>query len=131
MPYNYNNLRPGILTSAAHGAAQSNVATLAPGVATQLAFLQGFDVTGGGATGASIIEIVVTGLLGGTMWFEMAVVAGAGVQVNPQGGFFFSPPEPIPASGLGVSIVITVPSFGAGNTNAAVVAFGFQEAPVK
>lgn len=130
MPFNYSNPVPSILQSGAHGAAQSNAATLAPG-SNQLAYLQGFDITGGGATAASIIEIAVTGLLGGTVWFEMNILAGFTGPVNAQGGMFISFPEPIPGNALGVSIVVTCPSFGAGNTNAAVMAYGFQDSPRK
>jgi hypothetical protein len=34
-------------------------------------------------------------------------------------------PIPVPATAVNTAIVVTVPSLGAGNTNAAVTAFGF------
>lgn len=105
------------------GGAQVNTATLAA-VAGKTNYLEGFDVTGGGATAASIIEISVTGLLGGTVKYEMAVLAGVTAPVNAQGGYSLRLPTPFPASGPNVAIAVAVPSFGAGNTNASVVAVG-------
>jgi hypothetical protein len=117
-----NNITPQV--NGASGAAQSNAATL-PATAGRTQYLEGFDVTGGGATAASIIEISVTGLAGGTLKFEMNVLAGVTGPVNAQGGLSIRFPEPLPASALNSAITVTVPSFGAGNTNAAVVAYGF------
>jgi hypothetical protein len=106
------------------GAAQANAATL-PATAGRTQYLEGFDVTGGGATAAAVIEVSVTGLAGGTLKFEMNVLAGVTGPVNAQGGLFIRFPEPLPASAVNSAITVTVPSFGAGNTNAAVVAYGF------
>jgi hypothetical protein len=108
----------------ASGAAQTNTATL-PATAGRTQYLEGFDVTGGGATAASIIEISVTGLAGGTIKFETNILAGATGPMNAQGGFSVRFPEPLPATGQNVAIAVAVPSFGAGNTNASVVAYGF------
>jgi hypothetical protein len=41
------------------------------------AYLTGFEVTGAGATGASVIAVTVTGLAGGTMTYNIAIPAGA------------------------------------------------------
>ena len=117
-----NNITPQV--NGASGAAQSNAAAL-PATAGRTQYLEGFDVTGGGATAASIIEVSVTGLAGGTLKFEMNVLAGVTGPVNAQGGLFIRFPEPLPASALNSAITVTVPSFGAGNTNASVVAYGF------
>jgi hypothetical protein len=108
----------------ASGAAQSNAAAL-PATAGKTQYLEGFDVTGGGATAPSIIEVSVTGLAAGTLKFEMNVLAGVTGPVNAQGGLFIRFPEPMPASAQNAAITVTVPSLGAGNTNASVVAYGF------
>lgn len=98
------------------------VATLAAaaGVTT---YISGFEVTGGGATAASLVGVTVTGLIGGTATYTLGVVAGAAapnaallVQFNP----------PIPASAANTAITVTVPALGAGNTNSTVVAHGFR-----
>jgi hypothetical protein len=114
------------VVAGASGAAQSNAATL-PAVAGKTNYLEGFDVTGGGATAASVIEVSVTGLAGGTIKFELNILAGVTGPMNAQGGFSVRFPEPLPASGLNTAITVTVPSFGAGNTNASVVAYGFTK----
>lgn len=107
----------------ASGAAQANTATL-PATAGRTQYLEGFEITGGGATAASLIEVSITGLAGGTIKYEMNVLAGVTGPVNAQGGLFVRFPEPLPASGQNTAVNVTVPSFGAGNTNAAVVAYG-------
>jgi hypothetical protein len=83
-------------------------------------------VTGGGATAASVVEITVTGLLAGTLKYEMNVAAGVAAAVNAQGGLFIRFPTPLPGSALNQAITVTLPSLGSGNTAAAVSAYGFQ-----
>src|SRR5436305_11317599 len=112
------------VVAGASGAAQSNAPVLAA-VAGKTNYLEGFDITGGGATAASVIEVSVTGLSGGTLKFELNILAGVTGPMNAQGGFSIRFPEPLPASGLNTAITVTVPSFGSGNTNASVVAYGF------
>lgn len=104
------------------GGAQANNVTL-PGAAGATTFITGFEITGDGATGASIITITVTGILGGTKTYFLNVPAGATIATTQ---LFVEYSRPIPASGLNTAIVVNVPSFGAGNTNAAVTAHGFQ-----
>jgi hypothetical protein len=114
------------VAGAASGAAQSNAASLAA-TAAKTNFLEGFDITGGGATAASVIEVSVTGLAAGTLKYELNILAGVTGPMNAQGGFSVRFPQPLPASGVNTAITVTVPSLGAGNTNAAVVAYGFQK----
>jgi hypothetical protein len=119
-----NTFTPAV--NGASGAAQSNAAAL-PAVANKTNYLEGFDVTGGGATAASVIEVSVTGLKGGTIKYELNILAGVTGPMNAQGGFFVRFPEPLPANALNSAITVTVPSFGSGNTNASVVAYGFYK----
>ena len=72
----YSVLQPPVnqITGFASGAAQSNTATLT-GVSGQYTYLEGFDLTGGGATGASIIEVTTTGMSTNPK-FEVAIAAG-------------------------------------------------------
>ncbi len=92
-------------------------------VAGKTNFVTGFDVTGAGATAASVIQVTVSGLKAGTLTWLLAVPAGATVEAQPLQVRF---PYPLVASGQDVAITLTVPSFGAGNTNASAVLYGFQ-----
>jgi hypothetical protein len=114
------------IAAVASGAAQSNAASLAA-AAGKMTFIEGFDITGGGATAASVIEVTVTGVAAGTLKYELNILAGATGPMNAQGGFSLRFPEPLPATGVNTAIVVTAPSFGAGNTNASVVAYGYQK----
>ena len=112
----------GITASSGNVAAATATATLsaAAGLTT---YITGFSITGAGATAAGVIVATVTGCLGGTMSYIIAVPAGAAVGITP---LILDFPVPIPASAVNTAIVVSVPSFGAGNTNACVNARGFQ-----
>lgn len=111
------------VTSSSSGnvAAAAATSTLA-GVASKTTYITGFWVTGGGATLGSIVSVTVTGTIGGTMTFALAVTAGILLANNT---LFVNFPVPIPASAVNTSIIVSVPSLGAGNTNSSVVATGF------
>lgn len=98
------------------------VATLA-GAAGVTTYISGFEITGGGATAASLVAATVAGLIGGTATYIVGVVAGAAAPNTPL-LVKFNPP--IPASAENTAIVVTVPALGVGNTNSAVVAHGFR-----
>lgn len=117
-------IAPGVtrVAGASAGGAQANNVTLGA-VEGKTTYLCGFVVTGAGATAASVIAVTVTGLLGGTQTFYIAVPAGAAVGIAPLVVQF---PAPIPASGTNQAIAVNVPSFGAGNTSAATAAHGFR-----
>jgi hypothetical protein len=102
-------------------AAAANNQTLAA-AAGKRTYITGFSITGGGATAASVIAITITGLTN-TLNYRVAVPAGATVGITP---LVVSFKRPIPASADNTAIVVNVPSFGAGNTNAAAAASGFQ-----
>lgn len=110
--------------SATTNAAAAIAATLAA-AAGATTYITGFEITGSGATAASVIAITVTGILGGTKTYYLAVPAGVSVGVSLVVEFG----RPIPASALNTAIVVSVPSFGAGNVNAAVTAHGYQLIP--
>jgi len=109
-------------TNASSGnvAAGAAVATIA-GAAGVYTYITGFEVTGSGATAASVILVTVTGCVGGTMTYAMAIPAGVTAAVTP---LIVSFPRPLVSTAVNTAIVVTAPSFGAGNTNAAVVAHG-------
>jgi hypothetical protein len=101
--------------------AAAATATLAS-AAGRTAYLSGFSVSGLGATAAAMATITITGLLGGTINFAYPVPAGVGVAGPPMSVPFV---PPMPASAVNTNIVITVASFGSGNTGAAVMAQGY------
>jgi hypothetical protein len=68
------------------------------------------------------VQVTVSGLLGGSRIYIFGVPAGAGVPATPL-VVDFNPP--LPASATNTSIAVSMPTLGAGNTNAAVVAQGF------
>jgi hypothetical protein len=123
-----NTIQP--IAVVASGAAQSNAAAL-PTAAGKVTYITGFDLTGGGATAASVIEVTVTGLstnAGTTLKFEVAIAAGVTAPAfSTTGPYTYSIrfPVPLPASALNSAITVTAPSYGAGNTNASVLAYGF------
>jgi hypothetical protein len=92
----------------------------AAGVTT---YITGFEMTGAGATAASVVSLTVAGLLGGTCTYSVPVPAGAAVGITPLLVNFI---RPLPASAVNTAIVVSCPSLGAGNTNAAVSAHGFR-----
>jgi hypothetical protein len=111
-----------INASSGNVAAATATATL-PAIATKTNYLTQVDINGGGATAGSIINCTVTGLVGGTATYPFAVIAG----VTLNNSLSIKPPAPIPASAVNVPIVASCPTFGAGNTNAAVNAYGFAQ----
>lgn len=106
----------------ADGANTPLTATL-PGVTGKTTYISGFQVTGGGATAASIITITVTGLVGVDQLYRLAIPAGVTLGVVPLLVTFATP---IPASGPDTDVVINVDAFGTGNTDASVAAQGYQ-----
>lgn len=114
----------GTILGADSGSVAASVAfaTLTPS-AGKTAYLTGVIISGSGATAASVVVASITGLLGGGKNLVLAIPAGVTSQVGP---IVIPFNYPIPATGPGVAITVSLPSFGAGNTNAAVSASGFQ-----
>lgn len=111
-----------INASSGNVAAAAATATLAA-VAERINFLSGFEVTGAGATAASVVAVTVTGLLGGTLTYNVVVPAGATTSITP---LVVSFTRPLEASAANTAIVVSAASFGVGNTNASVNAHGFH-----
>jgi hypothetical protein len=114
----------------ASGGAQTNAPVL-PAASGKITYLEGFDLTGGGATAAGIATVTITGLAGGTLVITAAVAAGAAVPAFTNGVFSVRFPTPLPAGSGGViqsntTITVSCGTFGAGNTSAQCTAYGFQ-----
>lgn len=102
-------------------AAATATATLAS-TTGRTAYLTGFVISGLGATAATAAGVNVTGVLGGTQFYQFAVPAGVSVAATPMQINF---PMPLPASAVNTPIAVTVASFGTGNTNANVTVYGY------
>lgn len=85
-------------------------------------WLSGFDVTGGGATAAVLVVITVTGLLGGTITFVMAAVAGVTLPVRFEKSFM----KALRSSAKNTAIQVSAAAFGAGNTAVVTNVYGYS-----
>lgn len=105
-------------SGASGGAAAANSTLTIP--ANKMGYLDGFDIDGLGATSGAAIAVTITGLLGGTLTFEVGIPAGVAVPFSYSKRFN----PPLQASATGTNIVVNVPSFGTGNTQSSSCAFG-------
>lgn len=92
-------------------------------VAAKSTYLTGFEVTGAGATAGSVILVTVTGVITGTLTYNLVIPAGATTSITP---LIVEFSLPIISSAVNTAIAVNVPSFGAGNTNAATVVHGYN-----
>ena len=99
------------------------VATITSG-GNNFAFIAGFEITYGGATGALCVNPTVTGVLGGTMTYTVCAPAGVALIGTPL-IVEFTPP--LKAAAVNTNIVVTLPALGAGNAFASTVAHGWIE----
>lgn len=111
-----------VTSSSGNVANAAAVATLAA-AASKTTYITSLIITGAGATAGSVVLATLAGVIGGTMTFVVAVPAGAAAGLTP---LVIQFPKPIPASAVNTAITLTLPALGAGNTNAAVVAVGYQ-----
>lgn len=113
----------GISAASGNVANASAVATLAA-VAGKTTYISGLTITAGGATAGALVSATVAGLSGGTATYTIGAPTGVTVAATPM-VLQFNPP--LPASAVNTAIVVTLPALGAGNTNAAVSAWGYQQ----
>jgi hypothetical protein len=124
-----DQMRTGIPTDAtpvhaSSGAVSATTATASiAAVSAKTNYVTGIEITGGGATGASVIVATLSGLLGGSHVFAIAVPAGVTLGITPLIVEFTTP---IPASTTNTAITIQTPTFGAGNTHAVVNIHGYR-----
>lgn len=112
-----------VANSSGNVAAASAVATL-PAAAAKTTYISGLSFTATGATAAASVTATVTGLAAGTLSFTFTAPAGATLACTPL-NISFTPP--LPASAVNTAVVVTLPSLGAGNTNAVATAWGYQQ----
>ena len=109
-----------VLATSGNVAAAPAVATM-PAVPGKTNFVTGFEITGAGATAASVVVATFAGLAQ-ALAYVVAVPAGAAVGITPIVVEFS---QPVPASAANTAVSLTLPSLGAGNTNAAVNLHGY------
>lgn len=86
-------------------------------------YITGFTMTGDGATVGAAVSCTLTGTITGTMTYTFGFPIGVAVPATPLVVNFS---YPVPASGTNTTIVVSCPASGAGGTNAAISATGFQ-----
>jgi hypothetical protein len=115
---------PAASVNASSGAVANAIASATLAAVTgKTNFLSGFEVTGSGATAASVITGTISGVVGGPLSYAMAVPAGVTLGAQPLCIDFSTP---LAASAPNVAISVSFPAFGSGNTNAAINARGFR-----
>lgn len=123
--YDASGLFPNNATSVNGGSGDVVAATAAftmPAVVGKTNYLAGFQLSGGGATAATVVQLTITGLLGGTLTYNVPVPAGATLGLQPIVYQFY---PPLPASGPNTPIVVSCPSLGAGNLHSSLNVQGF------
>lgn len=123
-----DTLRTGIPTDAVYKATSATAAAAAcnaaiAAVAAKTNYITGITVTGAGATAGSVIVVTLVGVIGGPLSYDLTIPAGVAVGITPLDIRFM---PAIPASAVNTAVTLTVPTFGAGNTNAASVIVGYQ-----
>lgn len=91
-------------------------------VAGKTAYLTGFEVWAGGSTLGSLVDMTITGLLGGTITYPFSAPAGVLLGAAP---LIINFPMAKPASAANVAITASLAALGTGNTKARVTAKGF------
>lgn len=124
MPPRFTNraLVAEVVTAGSTAAAGAMTATFAAAPSLRNRIV-GFVVTGSGASAASIIDVTITGLPT-TLTFKLVIPAGVTTSITPLVVQFG---DGILASADNTAITVSVPSFGAGNTHAAVAAWGYRD----
>lgn len=112
----------GVSASSGNVAAATATATL-PGTQNRVTYICGFTVTGLGATAGVSVTATITNL-NNSFSQDIGVPAGVTVPLTPH--TILTGPPCLPSSAPNQSIIVSVPSFGSGNTNASVTAWGYQ-----
>lgn len=111
-----------ITAASGNVAAATATATLAA-TSGKTTYICGFTATAGGATAVATVDLTVANVVTGTMTFSYSAAATANSPSPP----LVVPLNPcIPANAVNTTIVVTLPSLGAGNAHAAVNAWGYQ-----
>lgn len=113
---------PGTPVAASQNAGNGALGVSMPAVAGKTNFCTGFEVTSGGATAGSLIQIALSGVIGGPFPYAYSIPAGATLDARP---LFVEFNPPLPATGQNVAIQLAVPAAGAGNANTCAQIHGY------
>ena len=119
---------PAILSVAASvttGAGTAAIAASLPHDGSTFWFCSGFEITGGGATAGAIKNATITGLLGGTLTYQVAVPSGVTSQAGP---LIVEFPAALPSVDVNTDVVLSMPSPGTGSAGVAIVLHGYKGA---
>jgi hypothetical protein len=105
------------------GGAQANTVTV-PALAGKTIYVTGIEVTGSGATAASNVAITLASSATTQANWTFVVPAGATLQATP---LVIEFQDPIVGLAPGNTAVLTVGTFGSGNTGASVTIHGFYQ----
>ncbi len=112
-----------VVTYSSGNVANAAANATVPAVAARTGYLTGIEITGAGATAGGVVLATITGLLGGTVTYNIVVPTGATTSITP---LVVEWNPPLPAAAVNTAIVVSLPALGAGNTNASTVAHGFS-----
>lgn len=109
----------------------ANVNVALPAVVGKTNWVTGFDLSGSGATGASQIDVTLTGVSGGTPHFGFTIPAGVNLAAplgvaGPVVSVRFPPPG-LPANATNQAITLVVPGFGSGNLETSATLYGYVQ----
>lgn len=110
------------VSSTQSGANAQQVATM-PAVAGQFNTIQSLRITGLGATSATVVTATLAGVQGGAITYPVTVPTGATVAITPVTDSFGG--IGLQSSAVNTAITLTLPAFGAGNTNELASIAGF------
>lgn len=121
-PYPYPNGAVPVSNSSGNKANAAAQAVL-PAAAGKTTWITGFELTGGGATAQLLVNATVSDGAGLSLSYTFQFPVGVTTLAFPVIVEF---PLPIPASAPNTAITVSLPAGGAGNTNAAASAHGYQ-----
>lgn len=110
-----------IVTNSTTAGAANCVCTL-PAAVGKFTYIEGFTVTGTGATAVSVVNAILSGIATNCTY---AILSPANINaaITTLDVRF---PTPIPSSAQNTAISMNVPNTGSGNTNICVSMYGFQ-----
>ncbi len=115
-----------IVVASANSTGAAQLAPALAAVTGALNYVQGFDITGGGATSATVVNCTLSNLIGTvTGNYALNCVAGATLGINVNGGLSVRFPEAIPCVAAATAITLTVPTLGTGNVMVSAVLYGY------
>lgn len=109
------------VTVTATGGANAAVVATMPAVPGWVNVIQGYDITGTGATAAALVDITISGL---AVAVSHKAAVPAGVTVLTERNVRF--PRGLQATGANTAVSVTLPALGLGSLSATVNVYGYR-----